>query len=1100
MKIRGLSGVVFRIGRFFQEARRRKLVQTALGYCVSGWLIIEVGALMFDAFEAPPIALRALIVVVVAGFPVALTLSWIYDITSQGLVRTENESQPVEPEAEEAPRFESMRKQLTVLCAAFDLISDDEETDPEDLIEVQPRATEICQKICERFEGRVVPGRSGEMLAYFGFPVAHEEAVRNATRAALSIVNGISRLAHSGGLPPGLKINARAAVHTGDIVIDHSAGRDDEMPSVIGVVPGETQYLLDRCKPGEVLITDSAHRIVNGFFEVTETDRQGAQGRVAWSVSVESGARNRLEARSADELLPLIGRDLELSMLQQHWRRAEEGQGQVVMLTGGPGMGKSHLVHTFKHKVAENPQAWMSEIVCDAYSKSTALHPLVELFQTSVFGAGETGSSVDTLLLIEGLLAEQNQDLATAVPLFASFMNVPLSDAYEPSADSAPKQRQALHSLLLEFFLQRSARQPLLIVVEELHWADPSTLELLSLLVEQVPTHRIMCLFSFRDSFEAPWKPGSNTFQINLGGVEHEAALEICRAVSPKIPADLVELIAERADGVPLFIEEVARNLVESGKLDQVEGKARKRKLLEHMIPDTLKDALTSRLDRLGEAQPLAQLGAAVGREFSHDLIAAVAPTLQPYDVEDNLERLVAPEILYRQGTGRKRGYRFKHALLQEAAYQSMIKKRRAACHAAIAEVLEASFPEMVELNPEIMAVHFEGAGDLDNAIEYLVKAANQALLRAALVEALTHLEKGLELVERMPEGRDRNLKELSLQTLLGSASMFAFGYASSQALEAFSKAESLCGPDVPIQQAVPVIMGLSAYHSVRGAMTRGQEQNQRILEMAEASGDDDLRLWGEAFMSVGEFYEGRFESSLKHLAEVERLYDPERHKGLSITASQDPMVFSLIHGSQASWILGNPAQGLAQAKRAEQLAEAIGHPLVLQQALGWGNVVFMYAGKPGHLIKKAGRAHAIAVEQNIPFYVGGNSVWWGAGLAAQGDHQAGIEKMRSGLDMLAQTGAQIGRPMMLTLVAQSMLALGRLDEAQQELEAALEQVEGWGERFYLPETLRVFGELHHAAGRRDAAESRFEEAVAAAEEQKAVNWKTRIDESRARM
>ena len=335
--------------------------------------------------------------------------------------------------------------------------------------------------------------------------------------------------------------------------------------------------------------------------------------------------------------------------------------------------------------------------------------------------------------------------------------------------------------------------------------------------------------------------------------------------------------------------------------------------------------------------------------------------------------------MLWRDGGGENRAnYRFKHALIQDAAYQSLIKKQRRLFHIAIANVLETQFPDIVASNPEILAHHYANAGELKKAIDYRLKAAAHAMLTAATAEAISHVRNGLVLLESIDESAERDLLELSLQTTLGTASMFAYGVHSPQAHEAYSKAEQLCGPDVPLQNAVPVVMGLSAYHSVRGAALEGQRQNRRILEMATATGDRDLQLWAHAFACVGNFYEGRFEESRACLADVTRLYDSDRHRHLSTGSGQDPRVFAMLHASQALWALGYPDQARKLAIEKDKLAEDLGHPLVLQQALGWGNVVYLYRHEPDVLVEKARRAHDIAVEQEIPFYIGGNLVWWG--------------------------------------------------------------------------------------------------------------------------
>ena len=1077
------------------------MVQSAAAYAVFSWIIIEVSSVILPAFEAPPIALKSVIGLVVLGFPIVLIISWVFDFTSKGFVRTAEIQSDDEIEADDDPQAKAVRRQLTVLCVKIRIIHQGDDGDPEDLLKVQPRVLQLARKIFDRFEGSVVPSRAGELLAYFGYPVAHEDASRNAVRSALGILNAVRQFVESESVEPNININCCAAIHTGDVIVEESVHEGESEPTIIGVVPDEAVELLDHCTTGEVLISEKTYRNVKGFFEVSELDEKpsgaGAARRKFYRVLLESGAHNRLEAQSEEDLLPLIGRDLELSQLQQHWRRVLDGQGQVVLVTGSPGIGKSRLSRAFKESVAENPQAWLTELFCEPFSKNTALHPIIEFFRQILYGPGEQESSPEGLSQIEGLLAEYSQNLAETVPLFAAMLNVPLSDKYAPLSVSPQRHRQEIMELVVNIFIMRASRQPLLFVVEDMHWADPTTLELLGLLVDQVPAQQIMCVFTFRTPFQPNWGFASHISQLNLAGLETKAALDVCASITSKLPPEVVEQVAAKADGVPLFIEEVTRSLVESGEFE-TSGTKNTKKMIETLIPATLKDVLAARLDALGKARSIAQLGATIGRDFQHELIAEVGPQVKTKHVEDGLQKLIEPEIVYKKGTGVQASYRFKHALMQDAAYQSLIKKHRKVFHTAIAKTLENKFPELVASNLETLAHHYTVAEQHEKAIDYSLKAANQAMVTASTAEAISHLRNGLDIAAELPAGFERNLKELLLQTALGSASMFAYGYASPEAHDAYSKAEKLCGPEIDLQFAVPVVMGLSAYHSVRGAAIKGQNQNKRILAMAKQTQDSDLLLWAHAFTCVGNFYEGKFDQTDSHLEEVLNRYEFEKHRGLSIATSQDPKVFALLHSAQSMWALGFSDQAVELVQKKDKLAKQLDHPLVLQQALGWGNVIYLYLRKPELLVEKARKAYEIALEQNIPFYIGGNRVWWGAGLAQQGNHKSGVKMMREGLEILHGTGAQIGRPMMHALVAQSLGALGQQDEAQQEISAALKQIERWGERFYLAEIHRISGDLYLQQADPVNAEESYRKAIEVARTQSAKGWELKAATSLA--
>jgi predicted ATPase/class 3 adenylate cyclase len=1081
---------------FTHELWRRRFIQSIAAYGVVAWIIIEVSSVVFPAFNAPPIYLQSVIGMFVIGLPIVGVLSWIFDFTPEGLIRTED-LDSAEDLSDDSPETQTTRRQLTILYATVSIEQDAGHDDPEELLEILPRALEICNKICQRYQGTITPARTGELLVYFGYPLAMENASRSAIRAALNMIDGILRVNQSESAESGINISFSAAVHTGEVVVEETLKSDAKEPEIVGLLPMESSKLLSRCGAEELFISEAAYNNVKGFFNVVELDAvEGSSGK-AYRVLNENQARNRVEAQSDDQLLPCLGRELEISQLQQHWRRALDGQGQVVNLVGGTGIGKSRLVLEIKNSVTQDPKNWLNEYHCDAIAHDTPLAPVVDFFQRELFDGSEQESNEEALSKIEGLLAEYNQEQSVAVPLIASLLGVALNESYKPTSDSPQRLRQLTMELIVDMLTARASRQPILLVMEDLHWADPSTVELLGLLIEQIPTLPIMCILTFRPEFIPSWGQASHISSMNLASLDTIVAQSICNSIESSLSPEIVKLIADKSDGVPLFVEEVTRSIVEKNLSTGSDAKLQQ---FVNNIPATLKDALAARLDNLGKARPVAQLGATIGRNFGQKLLTRVAIRLKAKLVDNGLRMLVEPEIIYKLGTGEKASYRFKHALIQDAAYQSLITKQRKHYHAAIADVIEKEFPDVVASNPEILAHHYALSKSHKKSIDYRIKAATKAMQTAATEEALSHLQKGLSLCAEMAAGLERNIQELTLQTTIGSASMFAFGYASEQAHDAYTEAEKLCDDKIPLPFAVPVIMGLSAYHSVRGAAVKGQQQNVRILEIAEKIGDRDLLLWGNAFTCVGNFYEGKLEKIDKYLEQVLELYNFEMHRDLCTTTSQDPKVFAMLHASQAAWMRGYPDKALKLAREKDELAIDLQHPLVYQQALGWGNVVFLYRKEPELLLENAQKAHALASEQRIPFYVGGNLVWWGASIAEQGNHESGVEMMREGLDVLEETGAKIGRPLMLTLVASSLGKIGKQEEGLNDIESALAQVEQWGERFFLAEIHRVQGDLYQQLDKPEDAEKAYLTAIDVAQQQQAKSWELRARTSLTRL
>ncbi|MFK7831277.1 MAG: AAA family ATPase [Congregibacter sp.] len=1099
------------LGRLFREGWRRKALQTAAAYAVAAWVTVEVASVVLDAFAAPSYVLQLIIILALTGFPIAMVLSWLFDVTPHGLVRTADSSDIATVSIEDANPDETntdtaadtlnpavqTRRHLTILCASIEL-ADPDSTDPEDLVELQLQLELLFNKVCIRFGGHVLPAGTGVLHAWFGYPSASEDAARNAVRTALGLIDGLERYANASTTYKGTETPFRVAVHSGDVIVHENQTEAEGTPQITGMAPRQAVKLLESGVPGEALISAEVFRSVRGFFELEAIDSDAPAS--GYRVLYESLARSRLEALERKDLLPMVGRDLELRQLNEYWNRAANKQGQVVLLTGSGGIGKSRLSHELKLQVAKNTRSWMIEYRCESIHAESALYPVIVFYRRLIIGVLEEGSASDHLARIEGFLAEYNQDLNEAVPIFADLLGVAFEDRYEKTGYSPQKQRAKALDLLVDLMTQRAARQPVLLIMENLHWADPSSIELMGMLIEQAPALSMMCLLTVRTPFELPWAMSSHVAQINLTGLDTQAVASVCQSISASLPAPVVESIAEKADGVPLFVEEVTRSLVDTGAFDQDMSEQQLKELIENIIPSTLKDVLTARLDSLGGALDIAQLGATIGRDFSHKLITEVATRVESPEVEARLEALVAPEIVHRLGAGNNRSYRFKHALVQDAAYQLMLKRKRQDFHTAICDVLVQKFPDLVDPNPEILAFHYEGAEDYQQAIHHLTKVADKAMLTAATAEAISALLRGLRLVEKLPTGEQRTLLELQLQTALGSASMFAYGYASERAHNAYMRAEGLLREDIPLQYVVPVVMGLSAYHSVRGATQEGQRHNNRILEIANQTGDEDLALWANGFLCVGDFYEGHFSESREHLDVVQRLYDFDRHRNLSVQTSQDPKVFAMAHCNQSLWAMGAVDQAAEMAKQQEDLAVAIGHPLVLQQALGWGNVVFLYRGEAERLIEKAQHAHEMAVKQGLTFYIGGNKVWWGAALVQKNKFAEGLEKMREGISLLGATGAEIGKPMMLALVADALGKSGEPEQGLQELDAALAQIERWGERFYLAECYRLQGEMFARLDRVERAWECFEQSLATARQQGARSFELRTEISRTQL
>ena len=657
---------------------------------------------------------------------------------------------PPEPQPPEAER-----RQLTVLfCDLVDSTVLASQLDPEELREVVRAYQEACAKVIARFEGHIAQYLGDGLLVYFGYPLAHEDDAQRAVRAGLGIVEALGQLNTRLAQERGVHLAVRLGIHTGLVVVGEVGGGTRQEQLALGETPNLAARLQGIAAPNTLVISAATLQLLGGFFTYqslgTSVLKGLAQPIEVYQVLHESMARSRLEAAGSTGLTPLVGREQEVALLRERWAQVKDGLGQVVLLSGEAGIGKSRLVQVLKEQVATEPQAWLTPCQCSPYYQNTALYPLIDLLERVVLRFDREESPQQKLSKLEGHLVQYGFPLAEAVPLYASLLSIPLTADYAPLPMSPEQQKQKTLQALLTTLLRIAAQQPVLFVMEDLHWVDPSTLEFLSLLVDQGPTARILALFTFRPDFSPPWTGRSHLTQVTLPRLPRRQAAEMAGRVahSKTLPAEVMEQVVARTDGVPLFVEELTKMVLESGLLQEREERYELTGPLPPLaIPTTLHDSLMARLDRLATVKALAQLGATLGREFSYALLQAVSPWDEG-TLRRGLHQLVAAEFLYQQGLPPEATYRFKHALIQETAYQSLLRSTRQQYHQRIAQVLEARFPESCETQPELLAHHYTEAGLAEQAIGYWQRAGQQASDRSANLEAISHFTTGIELLK----------------------------------------------------------------------------------------------------------------------------------------------------------------------------------------------------------------------------------------------------------------------------------------------------------------------------------------------------------------
>jgi class 3 adenylate cyclase len=713
------------------------------------------------------------------------------------LEATQTDAPEVSPPSEltarvTAPAAEAERRQLTVMfCDLVGSTQLSRRLDPEDLREVLRRYQDAVAGAVIRYEGYVAKFLGDGVLAYFGWPQAHEDQAERAVRTGLDAVAAVARLDLEGDVA----LQARVGIATGQVVVGDLVGTGQvvvgdligEAAAEAEAVAGETPNLAARLQgvaaPGQVVIGPLTRELIGETFDLADLGAHALKGFAepvaAWRALGESAAESRFEAEHVGGGLPLVGRQEELGLLLRSWETSKDGHGQVVLVQGEAGIGKSRLVEALREQVAGEDYIWVATRFSPYHANST-LYPVIEHMKR-VMGWAPEDDAEEKLAKLEAALQGQSLPLAEAVPLYAELMSLPLPEGrYAPLGLSAKEQREWTLDALAGWLLEEAERTPVLNVWEDLHWADPTTLELLGVYIEQSPTVSMLNVLTYRPEFTPPWAMHSHMTPITLNRLERPEveALIGHQAKGKQVPAEVIEHIVGKADGVPLYVEELTKSILESDYLrEEADRYTLIGSLSEVSIPVTLQDSLMARLDRLPRVRELAQLGAVLGREFAYQMLQYLAPLEEPL-LQNGLGQLVENELLYQRGRPPRSRYIFKHALIQDAAYQSLLKRTRQQYHRQVAALMEERFPETVETHPELVAHHFAEAGCTEQAVTYSQKAGQIALRRSANVEAVTHLERGLELLLQLPETPKRHERELDMQMALGPALVATRGYA----------------------------------------------------------------------------------------------------------------------------------------------------------------------------------------------------------------------------------------------------------------------------------------------------------------------------------
>jgi class 3 adenylate cyclase/predicted ATPase len=961
---------------------------------------------------------------------------------------------------------EAERRQLTVLFC--DLVGSTQlsgQLDPEDLRAVVRAYQEAAAEVIQRYEGHIAQYLGDGLLVYFGYPTAHEDDARRAVHTGLGIVQAITTLNTRLAAQYSVQLAVRLGIHTGPVVVGVMGGGGRHEHLALGETPNIAARLEGLAPANAVVISGVTARLIQDTFALEDFGAHALHG--VTEPMVVSRVRGLRETPSRDEefmtaAVPvLVGREEESGLLRRRWEQSKAGLGQVVFVSGEAGIGKSALVEGLRAQVRAEGLPRMA-FRCSPYHTNSALYPVITHIERLLQLAPDDPPAT-RLAKLEAGLRPYDLPLAEVVPLLAGLLSVPLpAERYAALTVTPQQQKQQTLDALVAWLAAEAERQPVLAAWEDLHWADPTTLEVLGLVIEQAPTVPMLHVLTYRPEFSPPWPQRSHITPLVLNRLERPQveALVAQRAGGKTLPAEVVQHIVAKTDGVPLYVEELTKMLLASSLLrEEADRYVLTGPLRTVAIPDTLQDALMARLDQLNTAKEVAQLGAVLGREFPYELLQAIAP--QDDDaLQEGLAQLVEAELLYQRGRPPRARYVFKHALIQDAAYASLLKSTRQQVHQRIAEILEARFPASVETQPELIAQHYTAAGCAEQAVVYWQRAGQRASDRSAHLEAINHVTTGIELLKTLPDTPARTQHTVTLYIALGAALQVTKGHAAPEVEYAYTQARALCQQGGETPELVPALFGLFRFYVVRPQFHTARELGDTLLRLAQRTDDPALAVLAHSALGAVWLCLGALPAARQHLEEGIARYTPDQHRTPVFRMGQDPGVASRSFAAMTLWLLGYPEQALAHVHEALMLAHALSHPYSLAFARCFAAFVLQYRRDVPAVHEQAETAVALATEQGFPLWAAYGTILHGWSLSMQGQGEEGIAQVRQGIAAWQATGAALWVPYYYTVLAEVCDHLGHPEDGLQALAEAHTLVEQQEERWWEAEVCRLRGVL----------------------------------------
>ena len=948
------------------------------------------------------------------------------------------------------PKGEAERRQLTVMfCDLVDSTELSQRLDPEDLREVNRAYQDACKTAIERYEGYVARYMGDGVLAYFGFPQAHEDDAERAIHAGLRVVREISGIDKIGD-KHGVKLGVRIGIATGPVVVGDLIGEAASQESaVVGETPNLASRLESLAARNTVVIGPGTHALVTTKFVYENLGNHRLKGIAkpvqVWRVIAPAAADSRFEAAHQSDLTPLVGREHEIGLLLERWEQAKEGDGQVVLLSGETGIGKSRITEALRERTSGDDLVSL-RYQCSPYHTNSALHPVIEQLERAAhFDAKDThGIRLEKL---ESLLASGTLDVETIVPLFALLLSIPAGERYVLPEMTPDRQKEQMLEALIAQMEDLSYHHPVFLIFEDLHWADPTSLELLELTIAKAQSIPVLAIITFRPEFSPPWSEHTHVTTLTLNRFTRNLAMLMVDKVTEgkSLPEEVQQQIIEKTDGVPLFVEELTKTILESDLLTEESNQYTLSGDLSGLaIPSTLHDSLMARLDRLPKGKPVAQVGAAIGREFSRSLLESVC-ALQPSKLDEALNELIDSGLVFRQSSGQGGNFIFKHALVQEAAYGSLLRTTRRSLHERIAEALMTQFTETAETQPELLAHHFTEATNYVKAVEHWRRAVERAIKRSAFREAQTQAHKGLDVLAELPRTLERSAMELSLLLSLGVTQQVLIGAGSVEVGGTYTTARDLCKETGETWQRFTAVWGLWRFHESRADYRLALRYADELLAVARDSDDMAYLLQAHhAHWTTAEMC-GDLPAACQHAEEGLRIYKTDEHAAQRhVFGGHDPAVCALGTLANVSWLMGYPDRAMHATERALTRARKLNHPSTLTNCLTNAICYYLLSRQSADLIEIVARELSeIARRHGFNMYLAFATIAEGWSMIEPVSLENGIAKLKQGLSELKATGRVAEMPLFRTLLAEALIRNGEINAG---LEINREGLSGKGE------------------------------------------------------